>query len=284
VLVTGATGFVGRHVVTSLLRRGHTVTAVARDVPKAACFDWISDVEFIALDLHGDLAPLTSRVRTIDAMVHLAWPGLPHYKEAFHVEENLPADWRLLDTLLAAGVRRLLVAGTCLEYGMQSGPLAESLPTVPCTAYGIAKDALRKRLESAWQVTPFALQWARLFYLYGSGQHAGSVLAQLDRAIDADEPAFDMSGGEQLRDYLPVAEAAEDIASLIDHPGCQGVINVCSGKPLSVRRLVEEHVARRRARIRLNFGVHPYPDYEPMAFWGDVGRLASIRAIARDKT
>jgi dTDP-6-deoxy-L-talose 4-dehydrogenase (NAD+) len=77
---------------------------------------------------------------------------------------------------------------------------------------------------------------------------------------------------------LPVEKAAEDIASLVAHPECQGIVNVCSGRPVSVRRLVEDHVARRRARIRLNFGQRPYPDYESMAYWGEVGQLAAIRA------
>ena len=277
VLITGATGFIGRHVIPAVLRQGHTVMIVARTEAKLRCFDWVSDVDVVSLDLYGDLAPLASRVRGIDVAVHLAWEGLPHYKATFHVERNLAADWRLLETLRTAGVRRFLVAGTCLEYGMQEGALAESLPTAPCTAYGLAKDTLRKRLESVQRSAPFTLQWARLFYLHGPGQHAASLLAQLDRAIDANEPTFDMSGGEQLRDYLPVEQAAEDLASLVAHPECQGIVNVCSGRPVSVRRLVEDHVARRRARIRLNFGRRPYPDYEPMAFWGEVGRLAAIR-------
>lgn len=277
VLVTGATGFIGQHVVPRLLEEGHAVTTVARDETKARRFDWFDDVRFIPFDLHQNPEAIIDSCEGIDAVIHLAWPGLPNYKDVFHFEKNLPADYRFLKALAMLGICHLLVAGTCLEYGMQSGALAESAPTAPCTAYGVAKDALHKFLESAQQKIPFTLQWARLFYLHGPGQHAGSLLAQLDQAIDRGDPVFNMSGGEQLRDYLPVEDAAACLAALVQQPQCRGVINVCSGTPISVRRLVEDHIAKRGSRIRPNMGHYPYPDYEPMAFWGELGQVLAVR-------
>src|SRR5690348_16415148 len=228
ILVTGATGFIGQHVVPRLLEGGHAVTAVARDETKARGFDWFGDVRFLSFDLHQRPETIINYCEGIDAAVHLAWRGLPNYNDVFHFEENLPADYRFLKALAGSGVRHLLVAGTCLEYGMQSGALTESAPTTPCTAYGVAKDALRKFLQLAQQKIPFTLQWARLFYLYGPGQHPCSLLAQLDHAIDRDDPVFNMSGGEQLRDYLAVEDAAACVANLVQQPQCRGVINVCS--------------------------------------------------------
>ncbi|NVZ67514.1 NAD(P)H-binding protein, partial [Pseudomonas gingeri] len=89
VLVTGATGFVGRHLVSALLARGHRVRAVARDAQKARSLPWIDDVEFITADVHAvglDVAALTDG---IDVLAHLAWPGLPNYQALFHFEHNL---------------------------------------------------------------------------------------------------------------------------------------------------------------------------------------------------
>lgn len=276
VLVTGATGFIGQHVVSRLLERGHAVTAVARDKMKARRCGWFDDVRFIPFDLHREPEGIMKNFKGIDAAIHLAWSGLPNYNGAFHFEKNFPADYRFLKLLAAFGVHHLQVAGTCLEYGMQSGALAESTPTAPCTAYGMAKDTLRRFLQSTQQNIPFTLQWTRLFYLHGAGQHHSSLLAQLDQAIDRDEAVFNMSGGEQLRDYLPVEEAATCLAALIHQPQCHGVINVCSGVPISVRRLVERHIAERGSRIKLNMGHYPYLDYEPMAFWGKVGQLSTV--------
>jgi len=276
VLVTGAAGFVGRHVVAQLLERGHEVIAVARDEAKARRLAWFDRVRFIACDIHEPIDRPAERFGQPEAVMHLAWPGLPNYEALFHYEETLPADYRFLKSLVQGGVGQLLVTGTCFEYGMQSGALAEDLPTAPANPYALAKDTLRKQLQALQQQHAYTLQWARLFYMHGIGQSPNSVLAQLDRAIDNRETLFNMSGGEQLRDYLPVNEVASRAVTLLEHPDCNGVVNICSGEPISVRRLVERHLANRGASIRLNLGHYPYSPDEPMAFWGDASRLAAI--------
>ncbi len=276
VLVTGATGFIGRHVVAQLLERGHEVIAVARDEAKARNFVWFDRVRFIACDIHGPIDSPAEWFGQPEAVMHLAWPGLPNYEALFHYEKTLPADYHFLKSLVQGGVGHLLVTGTCVEYGMQSGALAEDLPTAPANAYALAKDTLRKELQALQRQHGFTLQWARLFYMQGQGQSRNSLIAQLDRAIDNGEAVFNMSGGEQLRDYLPVDEVASRTVTLLEHPGCNGVVNICSGEPISVRRLVERHLVNRGASIRLNLGHYPYSSDEPMAFWGDASRLATI--------
>ena len=276
IVVTGATGFVGRHAVAALLARGHEVTGVARKAPPADAAPWRECKAFVACDLHADGPDPASLLGVPDALVHLAWPGLANYREAFHFETNLPADYRFIKRMVAAGTPQVLIAGTCLEYGMQSGPLAEDAPALPDNAYSLAKHNLRLFLEALLQQHPFVLQWARLFYLHGPGQSADSLLAQLDRAIDAGKRQFDMSGGEQLRDYLPVQEAAGYLAALLEHPEFTGVTNICSGQPVSVRSLVERRIKERGAAITLNLGHYPYRDTEPFAFWGSRKRLDRV--------
>jgi nucleoside-diphosphate-sugar epimerase len=277
ILVTGATGFVGRHVVSALLAKGHSVAAVARDADKARSLPWFAQVNFIACDLHGDFRPVFVDEGRPDALIHLAWPGLPNYRSFFHVSRNLPCDMAFLGAAVDAGVNQIVVAGTCLEYGMQYGPLTEVMGTAPTTAYGFAKDAVRKSLQFLQREKPFTLQWMRLFYMHGEGQNPGSLLSQLDRAIDERAPFFNMSAGDQLRDYLPIQEVAANFALAIEHPSsCNGVINCCSGKPISVVDLVSQHCQARSSDIELRRGYYPYPDYEPLAFWGVPAKLNAL--------
>lgn len=274
IIVTGATGFVGQHLVRALLVRGHQVVAVARSLKRARSMLWFNDVDFFAWDIHcgGPLPGWGSH----DALIHLAWPGLPNYSELFHFERNLPGDYDFLSAMIKSGTPKIMVTGTCLEYGMQNGMLSEDMPTMPNNPYALAKDTLRRYLMAMQTTTPFILQWVRLFCMYGEGQSPNSLFAQLDRAIERGDLVFNMSGGEQLRDYLPVEEVVRKLALLIERPDCNGIFNCCSDTPISVRRLVEERVAAKAAYVELNLGYYPYPDYEPMAFWGDTNKTRGI--------
>ncbi|NOY81742.1 MAG: NAD-dependent epimerase/dehydratase family protein [Kiritimatiellaeota bacterium] len=276
VLVTGASGYLGKHVVPALLDAGHRVAVVSRNAAKITVLPWAERVECLELDLDDRASVERQPFAGIEVVVHLAWEGLPNYNGAFHYEQNLWTSYRFLKHVARKGVRRFVVAGTCLEYGLQEGALRENLDTRPITAYGLAKDTLRKFLEQLKRETDLELTWVRFFYLFGGDERPHSLLAQLERAVRNGESTFNMSGGEQLRDYLPVETAAARLARLaaLDH-GC-GPVNCCSGNPISVRRLVEERLRRLGKHIRLNLGHYPYPEYEPMAFWGNPEKLRGI--------
>lgn len=276
VLVTGATGFVGRHLVAALLARGCEIRAVARNAETAQGMPWINDVEFIAADIHAADLNVVALTEGIDALAHLAWPGLPNYRALFHFEHNLMADYRFIKSAVEAGVQQVLVTGTCFEYGMQSGPLSEATEPRPSNPYGLAKHTLHLFLQSLQQEQPFTLQWARLFYLHGEGQNPNSLLAALDRAIDSGEASFNMSAGEQLRDFLAIETAASHLAAILHQRDFDGVVNCASGQPVSVRALVEQRLRERGATVDLNLGHYPYPTHEPLAFWAVTERLQQL--------
>lgn len=276
VLVTGATGFVGRHLVSALLAKGFRVRAVSRNIEAARALPWFDEVEFVTADIHASDLDVESLANGMDAIAHLAWDGLPNYQSLFHFERNLPLDYAFLKRVIEAGVSQVLVTGTCFEYGLQSGPLSEAVAAQPCTPYGLAKHTLRLFLEALQREHAFTLQWTRLFYLYGEGQNPNSLLASLDRAIDAGDTQFNMSTGDQLRDYLEIGQAAFQLASLIARRDVDGVINCCSGQPVSVRALVELRVRQRQSSIVLNLGHYGYSTHEPMAFWGVAQRISQL--------
>jgi len=274
IAITGASGFIGRHVLAELACHPVEVIAATRDATKLA--DVTQNARVVELDYANPQADDYERLHMPDVLIHLAWAGLPNYKSLHHFETELPRQYLFLKGLIEAGLPALLVTGTCFEYGMQSGALSEDLTPLPCTPYGYAKDALRRQLEFLCEKHAFALTWTRLFYIYGTGQSKNSLLTQLKEAVARGETVFNMSGGEQLRDYLPMNEVAAALVNLALRQKDIGVVNVCSGKPVSVRNLVEGWLKDNGWTIGLNLGHYDYPDYEPMAFWGCRRRLNTI--------
>lgn len=276
IIVTGATGFVGQNLVPSLLRRGHSVVAVARRRATARRFEWYEQIEFVPCDVHSWSDDTINRLAAADAVIHLAWPNLPNYGELFHIEENYPAAYCFLKALIQAGIKQVMVAGTCFEYGLQNGCLVEDAPTVPVNPYGMGKDFLRRSLEALSRHVDFRLQWARLFYMYGPGQSSNSLLAQLDAAIARGDRSINMSQGEQIRDYTSIQTVAEYLADIVQRRHWDGVVNICSGTPISIRELVESRLEAAHASLDLNLGYHPYSPHEPFAFWGSRKKLDAI--------
>lgn len=265
VLVTGATGFVGRHLIPLLLREKYSVTVTTRDKKKAASFPWHKNVECIQLDLNDETSAL--QIDNFSSVIHLAWEGLPKYESEFHIKKNLPNNYNFLHQIIRRGVNHILISGSCSEYGMQSGQIKSSAPCYPITRYAFAKNALHNQLRELQQHYNFRLQWARLFYMFGQGQNKNSIIPQLDKAIDTGKEIFNMSEGNQLRDYLPVEEVAEQLLYLFEKK-LDGAFNICSGQPISVKKLVENHISKRKSSIKINLGYYPYLDHEPMEFWG----------------
>lgn len=278
VLVTGATGFIGGHVVEALLEKGFDVIATSKNKEKARLRPWFSSVKYIAFDLQQFDASTNyfEYFGSPDLMLHLAWEGLPNYKNEFHITENLPKHFAFLNNMIQHGLKDLTVSGTCFEYGMQKGCLSETMECFPDNPYAIAKNKLRLALEDLLKKNDFNFKWVRFFYMYGSGQNPKSLIAQLDKALENNDTSFNMSGGAQIRDFLPVNLIANYFIQIATQYEIQGIINCCSGVPISVKEFVVNYLRLKNKKIELNLGFYPYADYEPMEFWGDDKKLKSI--------
>lgn len=273
IAVTGSSGFIGRHVVRQLSARpGIEITAIARRPDAPIC----ASVTPVAFDIGEADTNVLDKIGRPDVLMHLAWGGLPNYRAAAHLESELPRQLGFLDACVNAGLRRLVVTGTCLEYGMREGCADESLLTAPATAYGQAKDLLRRHLDSRVAADGLQLAWARLFYLYGPGQASTSLYSQLRACVEAGAAEFPMSPGDQQRDFLPVDSAAAYLCALAFEAPNAGLVNVCGGTAKPILNWVTAWLSEWDADLTLRPGVYPYPDYEPHAFCGSTAKLHSL--------
>jgi dTDP-6-deoxy-L-talose 4-dehydrogenase (NAD+) len=276
ILVTGATGFIGRHVVEYLLSFGHSVIATSTKSLEGAekilpCNHGGGSLDYISKNLNDQEVNYYTFFKKPEMMIHLSWEGLPNYNDLFHIERNLPINYYFIKNMIQNGLSDITITGTCFEYGLQYGCLNEDMDTRPITNYGLAKDTLRRFIQSLQN--KFNFKWLRLFYLYGSGQGEKSLYTQLENTIANNEETFNLSPGEQLRDFLPVNSAAKYIVKAALQNNIQGIINCCSGKPISIRRFVENFFSERNYTIKLNLGYYPYLEYEPLAFWGNTEKM-----------
>jgi nucleoside-diphosphate-sugar epimerase len=280
VAVSGATGFLGRHVLRALASNKHIdVVALARTPPATGTLP--PCVRFIIHDIAASPDNLYTLLGKPDVLIHLAWGGLPNYRSLHHFEREMPHSYFFIKSLVEQGLQQVLVSGTCYEYGMKNGIMQEDDAPHPSNAYALAKNMLRRQLECLQTAHSFGLTWARLFYMFGDGQAPTSLYPQVVSAWKAGVTSFPMSPGDQIRDYMSVTDVAERLVTLILHNPGIGIVNVCSGQPVSVKEQVKLFMQALNFDMRLELGAFPYPDYEPMAFWGSTTKW---QELARART
>lgn len=270
VAVVGAEGFIGREVCRALKELGANplgIDRIASDANRSR-----GDFEVVSANL-AHPADALQRVSDCHSLIDLAWDSLDDYNSERHFSHTLPLHYSFLQAAVESGIPRIVGVGTCFEYGMREGPLDESLVPDPKNAYAFAKHALHAELELLRQHQEFELTWARPFYLFGEASTRRSLYSLLVDAVANGEPEFKMSGGEQLRDYLPVSVAARFLAKLALLDDGAGAVNICSGEPRSVRGMVEGWIHENNWDIALDLGYYPYASHEPHAFWGDATKL-----------
>jgi dTDP-6-deoxy-L-talose 4-dehydrogenase (NAD+) len=281
-LITGATGFIGNHLINELLKNPkNQVIATSRDIKKARQCKWYNRVRYIEYIIDSNSADLNlyTLFEKPDYLIHLSWDGLPNYESLSHIENNIYNNYSFIKNLIKNGLKSLSVSGTCFEYGLVDGELSEDMNSQPSNPYSMAKDTLRKFFEELNKKYEFDLKWIRLFYMYGYGQAKNSLLALLDVAIRDGEKAFNMSKGDQLRDYLPVSEVAKNIILISKQNNISGIINCCSNNLISIVELVENYLKERNYSLKLNLGYYLYLKLEPMSFWGSNKKLNLIREL-----
>jgi nucleoside-diphosphate-sugar epimerase len=270
VLLTGASGFIGRHSLAPLLAHQYEVHAVSsRPQP-----DNGSAVRWHQADLldSNELAALLISVRPTH-LLHLAWYAEPG--KYWTSEKNLEwvsASLNLLTEFVRQGGQRIVIAGTCAEYDWRYGQCSEDVtPLSPATLYGNSKHALQILLAALARQTSLSAAWGRIFFLFGPHEHPSRLVASVTRSLLKGEPALATSG-EQIRDYLHVQDVAEAFVALLDS-AVTGPVNIASGQPVAVRdiNLTLAKLCQRPDLLRL--GVLPTRPDDPPKLTADIRRL-----------
>ncbi|MCF1183975.1 NAD(P)-dependent oxidoreductase [Marichromatium gracile] len=269
VIVTGASGFVGRRIVKALLERGVGVRLLVRDPARAAALFPARGVELVEIE---DL--FTASVETLQTalagggmLVHAAWYAEPgQYLDSTRNLVCLTGSLHLAEAFVAAGGRRFVGVGSCAEYDPTPGHLGIHTPLRPQTLYGACKASTYQVLEQLLPGAGVEFAWCRPFYLYGEGEDPRRLVAYLHARLAAGLPV-DLGSGEQVRDYLDVERAGEMIAEVALGGRC-GAFNICSGRGQSVRQIAERVADGYGRRDLLRFGARPDNPQDPPCIIG----------------
>ena len=270
ILLTGASGFLGRQVSEHLASQGHHVMGVGRDrKQEISCDEWIG------MDLlECDMDRLVEQAKP-DVLIHLAW--VTRHGQFWTAAENLTwvgASLRLLLAFAAGGGKRAIFAGTCAEYDLAAEPekFKESMTAAaPSMLYGVAKDATRRVCESYCSQTGVSFAWARLFFLFGPFEDPGRLGGSICRALTSGQEAR-CSSGRQVRDFLSTVDAGTAIAELALSKA-EGPVNIGSGQAMTIAQFAEAFGRASGNPDLIRLGALPDRPGEPRRIVADITRL-----------
>jgi nucleoside-diphosphate-sugar epimerase len=269
ILLTGATGFVGRQTLAQLVASGENVHAVARTVGESRI-----GVSWHAADLlrFGTATALIERIRP-DQLIHLAWTATPG--QFWSSPENVAwaaATLELHDAFVKAGGVRAVYAGTCAEYDWSEPELDEwCTPLAPKTLYGAAKATTGTLLLAAQEQGGPSIVWGRIFYLYGPGEAPGRLVSDVVSGILAGRHV-DCTECQQQRDFMHVTDVARAFVALL-RSDIVGAVNIASGQSWPIRDFLEEIGQQTGRPELLRFGARPALENDPPRLATQAARL-----------
>jgi nucleoside-diphosphate-sugar epimerase len=270
ILVTGATGLIGRHALPALVKRGFVVDALQHHAPAQA--------EAVVRWHQADLlepAQIHRLVAEVGAfhLLHFAWYAMP--KDYRTSSENLrwvQATIELVRAFREAGGERAVVAGTCFEYDLRYGFCSEALtPLYPATLYGVCKNSLDQILTAYSKQSGLSLAWSRIFFLYGPFEPPGRLVSSVAAGLLRREPV-NCSHGNQLRDFTHVVDIADAIAALTDS-AVQGAVNIASGRAVPLRDIIYGLADELGGHDLIKLGAIQVPADDPPMIVADIHRL-----------
>lgn len=272
VLVTGASGLIGRHSLPYLKKKGFQIHGVTTSLPGRD----LPEAHWHQADLL-DPAQTASLLKQVQPthLLHFAWYAVPgKYVASPENFRWVQGSLSLLQAFLDQGGKRAVIAGTCYEYDLNYGYCSEkTTPRTPSTLYGTCKHSLQLLAEAFAEKTGLSLAWGRIFFVYGPFQKLPCLVPSVMQSLLNKEQAR-CSHGNQVRDYLHVSDIGSAFASLLES-NVQGPVNIASGNPVKLREIIYKIADRCQAKNLVQLGAIPASEQEPPLIVGDVRRLTN---------
>jgi nucleoside-diphosphate-sugar epimerase len=256
ILLTGATGFVGKKILSALNEANVSIIPVVRS-GKEAQLDGFTKVKKIVSSPNIFIESIDwwhKQCEGIDTIIHSAWYTEPgKYLESSQNIECLIGSLNLAQGAVLAGVKKFVGIGTCFEYDLNCRVLSKNTPLNPSTLYAGTKCSLFTGLSHYLSNKKIDFAWCRLFYLYGEGEDERRLVPFLHKQLSNGNPV-ELTSGNQIRDFLDVTVAGERIVK-IALSKLKGPINICSGSPITVKQIAEMIADQYGRRDLLKFGL-----------------------------
>ena len=191
---------------------------------------------------------------------------------------DLSAHYKFLTRLINDGLQQLAVMGTMHEIGYWEGAIDETTPCNPLSMYGIAKDALRRSMMLYCKNNNCILQWLRCYYILGDDKKNNSIFCKLLKADEEGKKTFPFTSGKNQYDFIEVDELAKMLSSAVLQKEVTGIINCCTGKPMSLGNRVEQFINDNNLDITLDYGAFPDRPYDSPCEYGNSEKINSILA------
>ena len=270
VLITGAAGYIGKHVVKEFLNQEYNV--IASDL----AFKGVDDrAEISHIPIYTGDKEIYDKFGRPDILIHLAWrDGFIHNSPAHMMD--LSKHIEFLQNMIDGGLPALTVMGSMHEVGYWEGAIDENTPCNPLSMYGIAKNALRQAMLLYVKDKNVKFHWLRGFYIYGDDVYGSSVFSKIVQAVEDGKKEFPFTMGKNKYDFIHISELAKQILFASVQEEYNGIINVCSGTKISLAEQVTKFIDEHQYDIKLKYGAFPDRPYDSPEVWGDNRIISQI--------